>query len=254
MIDGLRLAFGTLTAVPTPPPSVVDRRTAMRAMLLAPVTAVPPALVAVLAHLLVTTGAVPSPVAAAVVLGVLAVWSRGLHLDGLADTVDGLASGFDRERALEVMRRGDVGPSGVAALVILLLTQCAALSTLLVTRRGVVLVVVAVLASRYVLAWGCWERTPAARPTGLGAAVAGSVPTLAAAAASSIMLGVGVAVPVLFASRWYAGPLIVVAATLGAGWVLLVTVRRLGGVTGDVLGATVEVALSAALVLASLLA
>jgi len=253
--DAFRLAFGTLTAVPTPPPSRVDRGTAMRAMLLAPVTAVPPALVAVLAHLVVVDGAMPPMVAAALVLGLIALWSRGLHLDGLADTVDGLASGFDRDRALEVMRRGDVGPSGVAALLILLLVQFACLSSLLTTRRGVVLVVVAVLASRYVLVWGCWERTPAARHTGLGAAVSGSVPTLAAVAASSIMLGIGVALPALFATaRWYAGPLVVVAAVLGAGWVLIVGLRRLGGVTGDVLGATVEVACSTALLLSAVLA
>lgn len=253
MIDGLRLAFGTLTAVPTPAPTRVDRGTARQAMLLAPVTAVPLAVVAVLAHLVVADGALPPMVAAAVVLGLVALWSRGLHLDGLADTVDGLASGSDRDRALEVMRRGDVGPGGVTALLILLLVQFAALTTLLTTRRGVVLVVVAVLASRYVLVWGCWERTPAARPTGLGAGVARSVPTLAAAGASSVMLAVGIGLPALFAGRWYPGPLVVVAAVLATAWVLLVAVRRLGGVTGDVLGASVEVALTAALLLGSVL-
>lgn len=253
MTDGLRLAFGTLTALPTPPPSRVDPGVAMRAMLLAPLTAVPLAAIATLAHVVVADGAMPPMVAAAVILGLTALWSRGLHLDGLSDTVDGLASGSDRARALEVMHRGNIGPSGTAALVVVMLAQFAALSSLLTTRHGAVLVVVAVLASRYVLAWGCWQRVPAARRTGLGAAVAGSVPSPSLAAVSAIMLGIGVAVASVAGTRWYAGPLVVVATGLGAGWVLLVAVRRLGGVTGDVLGAAVEVALSAGLILASVL-
>ncbi len=253
MRDAVRLAVGTLTGVPTRPPARVDRRTAGTAMLLAPLTAVPLALVAVLAHLVVAAGAMPPMVAAAVLLGLTALWSRGLHLDGLADTVDGLAAGFDRDRALEVMHRGDVGPSGVATLLISLLVQLAALTSLVTTRRGVVLVVVAVVASRSVLAWGCWQRVPAARPTGLGATVSGSVSSLALAAAASIVLGVSVAVPVLAGTRWYAGPVVVAAAAVGAGWVLAVAVRRLGGVTGDVLGATVEAALTAGLLVASVL-
>jgi adenosylcobinamide-GDP ribazoletransferase len=117
----------------------------------------------------------------------------------------------------------------------------------------VVLAVVALPASRYVLAWGCWQRVPAARPTGLGATVAGSVSTLGVAAATCLALGLSVALPTLAGTRWYAGPLVVAAAALGAGWVLAVSTRRLGGVTGDVLGATVEVALAAGLVVASVL-
>ncbi len=253
MRDTLRLAFGTFTATPTPPPGRVDRGTAGGAMLLAPLTAVPLALAAVLAHVVVADGAMPAMVAAGVLLGLTALWSRGLHLDGLADTVDGLSAGFDRDRALEVMRRGDVGPSGVTALLVVLLVQFGALTTLLATRHGVVLVVVAVLASRYVLAWGCWQRVPAARPTGLGATVAGSVSTLALAAASLIMLGLSVAMPAVLGSRWYAGPAVVLAAALGAGWVLAVGVRRLGGITGDVLGASVEVALTTGLIVAAVL-
>jgi len=230
--DALSLAVGTLTAVPTPPPPRVDRGTARGAMLLAPVTAVPLAALAVLAHLVVAAGAMPTLVGAAAVLELTALWSRGLHLDGLADLVDGLSAGFERERALEVMRRGDVGPMSVAALLLVLLVQFAALATLLTTRRGMVLVVVAILASRYVLGWGCWQRVPAARHTGLG---------------------VSVGVPALVGARWYAGPLVVLAAALGAGWVLALAVRRLGGVTGDVLGACVEAALTSGLLVASVL-
>jgi adenosylcobinamide-GDP ribazoletransferase len=251
--DALRLAVGTLTTVRTRPPARVDRPTAGAAMLLAPLTALPLTVVAVLAHLAVGAGAMPTLVAATLVVGLTALWSRGLHLDGLADTADGLATGVDRERSLEVMRRGDVGPGGVAALLLVLLLPVAALAALLPTRHGAVLAVVALPASRYVLAWGCWHRVPAARPTGLGATVARSVSTLGVAAATCLALGLSVALPTMAGTRWYAGPLVVVAAAVGAGWVLTLCTRRLGGVTGDVLGATVEVALAAGLVMASVL-
>ena len=64
-------------------------------------------------------------------IGVLAAGSRGLHLDGLADTADGLAASYDRAHSLEVMRRGNTGPIGAATLVLVLLLQVAATASLL---------------------------------------------------------------------------------------------------------------------------
>ena len=72
----------------------------------------------------------PPLLAGLVVVAVLALGTRALHLDGLADTVDGLGSGRDRERSLEIMRRGDVGPMGVIALLLVLGGQAAAASVL----------------------------------------------------------------------------------------------------------------------------
>jgi adenosylcobinamide-GDP ribazoletransferase len=128
--DALRLAVGTLTRIPIRPPRLVDRPTAGRAMLLAPVTAVPPALVVLLLHFAVTWR-LPANAGAVLAVALTAWWSRGLHLDGLADTADGLASGYNRDRALEVMRRGDVGPIGVATVVLVVLLQVTTLGVLL---------------------------------------------------------------------------------------------------------------------------
>ena len=76
-----------------------------------------------------------------------------MHLDGLADVVDGLGAGWDRERALEVMRRGDMGPMGAAAIVLVLLVQAAAVAHLLGEGwRGALVVAALVAASRAVCA------------------------------------------------------------------------------------------------------
>lgn len=253
MTDAFRLAFGTLTRLPTPPPRNVDRHTAGRAMLLAPLTALPPAIVVVLLRFGVADGPVPALVAAVLVVGLTAWWSRGLHLDGLADTADGLAANYDRARALEVMRRSDIGPTGVVTVVVVLLLQVAALSVLLLSTAGSSIAVLALLASRQVLAVGCRSGVPAARPDGLGAAVAGSVARLAAVLGSLIAMAVGAIITVLGAA-WYAGPLVVLAASLAALATVATAQRRIGGITGDVLGATVEIALAVGLVTACVLA
>ena len=175
MLDGLRLAVGTLTAIPVAPPRRVDRRVAGRAMTLAPLVVLPFALAVLALHRLGAPAGAPAPVLAVLALVVLVLGTRAMHLDGLADTADGLSASYDRERALEVMRRGDIGPSGVAAVTLVLLLDAAALASLLPSLRGSVLAVVALVSSRQLLAWACARPVPPARAEGLGATVAGSV-------------------------------------------------------------------------------
>jgi len=84
--------------------------------------------------------------------------------------------------------------------------------------------------------------------------VAGSVGWPAAVVSSLVALTAGVLLAVLAGASWYAGPLVVLAGGLAALAVVATARRRVGGVTGDVLGASVEIALAAALVTASVLA
>ncbi|MCR6488823.1 adenosylcobinamide-GDP ribazoletransferase [Amycolatopsis sp. OK19-0408] len=231
------MAVGTLTTIPVPAPRVIDRRVAGGAMLLAPLAALP---LAAAAGAIVAAGHalhLPTLAAAALAVGAVALGSRGLHLDGLADTADGLGASYDRAKALDVMRRGDSGPTGVATLVLVLLVQVGAI-------RDPVAAGVAVLAGRCTLSMACARGVPSARPDGLGATVAGSVPRAAALAVGVGAAALAALVPDL---PWWRGPLAVALAYAAAGVLLRRCTKRLGGVTGDVLGAGVEVGVAAAL-------
>ena len=245
--DGLRLSVGTLTVVPVPPPALLDRTAAAVAMVVA---VVPGALlgVAVAAVLLAATAAgVPAAVAGVLSVGAAVLLTRFLHVDGLADTADGLVASWDRGRALEVMRTGDVGPVGATVLLLVLGGQAAALASLAGTGPdGPALggIVLAWAASRAVLPVLTCRGVCAARPDGLGSLVVGAVPTvLAVAVPVSLALAALLLGPV--------GPLAVGAAVAAAGLLARAAHRRLGGLTGDVLGAGVETAVFAALVVLS---
>lgn len=278
--DGFRLAVGTLTIVPTRPPVVVDRRTTSWAMTFAPLVGVLltiPVLVTMLLLGWRVLGVEPplheglgdggffslrpaSPVlTAALAIAVLAFLTRAIHLDGLADTVDGLGSGRPAEGALDIMRRGDIGPFGVVALVLTLLVQVVALAEHVATGRGPLVLALALVLSRLMLPMVCARGIPAARLDGLGHAVAGTVSglqLLAALAFSAVVLGVAGATYTGFTFLYE--PLlqgaVVATMALGAGaLVCLWSVRRLSGVTGDVMGACVEVTFTVALVVPSLI-
>lgn len=242
--DAIRLSIGTLTAVPVPAPRGINRGVAGAAMVFGPVAAVPLAMVAGLVVAGGSAVGLPALAVAAVALGLVALGSRGLHLDGLADTADGLGASYDRTRALDVMRRGDSGPTGVATLVFVLLVQAGALAGAIAAGHGIAAAVIGVLVGRCTLAMSCARGVPSARPEGLGATVAGSVPRLVAFAEGVVAAGLSALAPGL---PWWRGPAAVVAGYLVAAVVLARCVRRLGGITGDVLGAGVEVGAAAAL-------
>ena len=251
MPDALRLAVGTLTAFRVPAPRVVDHRTATGAMLLAPVAGLllllPVGLVVGAARL-----ADLSPLVQAVLgVGFLALATRALHLDGLADTADGLTASYDRERALEVMRTGDVGPAGAASLVITLGLQIACATTLLGTSTGAVLAAVAVVASRLAITCACSRGIRAARPEGLGALVAERISRPALVAAALIVGATAALASGLAGGDWWTGPAVVAAAVAAAFAVAMRVVHRIGGITGDTLGAVVEIACATSLLVAA---
>jgi adenosylcobinamide-GDP ribazoletransferase len=251
---GLRYAFGTLSILRVRVDRW-DRPTGGRAMLCAPLVGL------VLGGLAAAAGASVALLggggllAGTASVGALAGLTRGLHLDGLADVADGLGSGRPAEDALRIMKQSDIGPFGVLVLVLVLLGQVAALAQAYAcgAGRGALAVLTAAVAARCALGWGCLRSVPAARPDGLGAAVAGTVRPAAAvgvtvSAAVVLLLAAG-------AGGWAAGAYpAALAVGVGCAWLLLRRcVRRLGGITGDVLGAMAETAATAALVSLALL-
>lgn len=247
--DAWLLATGTLTAVRVPPPSHVDRSVAGLAMVLAPLAVLPLAAAAALVVLAGDWIGLPALATAYVVVLALALGTRALHWDGLADTADGLTASYSPARSLEVMRTGPVGPAGVTAVVLVSGLQAAGLAAVLRHEQAWWVVGVLVCASRACLALACVRGVPAARADGLGASFIGAVPVTGAAASLFVA-----ALALAFAGRalgsaWPTtiGLVVMVAVVLA---LLLRCVRRLGGVTGDVLGAAVEVSF-AVLVLAA---
>jgi adenosylcobinamide-GDP ribazoletransferase len=233
---GLRLAVSWLTVLPVGTPVDVDRDTGRRALYWAPVIGAGLGLLAVGMLTALHTLGVPALLDGLIVVATLAGCTRAMHLDGLADTADGLGCYGPAQRALDVMRDGSCGPFGVIALVLTVATQAAALGVLAETGR-LIPVVLAVTAGRAAFGWCARRGMPAARPAGLGALVADSQPVAIPATWWAILLAGGLlAVP---GRRWQ-GTLAVALAGLAVVALSAHTRRRFGGVTGDVLGATSE--------------
>jgi adenosylcobinamide-GDP ribazoletransferase len=238
---GLRLAVGTLTMIPVghiPPPT---RRVGAWSMALAPVAALPLGVLVAATCLLGRWLALPALVTASLSIG-------ALHLDGLADTADGIGAGWDRERALRVLRTGDVGPMGVAAVLVVVLVQIAAVAALQELARGWLIVGAAVVASRVAATLGCLRGLPPAEGSTLGVVVASTVPgpvgavVVGATAAALTTAGTLAGLP------WWQGAAAVVALLAVVGWVVRSALRVFGGINGDVLGAVIEVGLGTLLV------
>lgn len=255
LAEGLRFAFGTLTVLRVRV-TRWDAAAARRGMIWAPLAgAVVGLAAAVCGAALLLLGA-PPLLAAVAAVAVPAALTRGLHLDGLADVADGLGSGRPPEDALRVMKQSDIGPFGVVTLVLVLLGQVAALGALFARGWvwGAAAAAVTGLASRAALALACRAGVPAARPEGLGAAVAGSVPRGSAAAVAGVTVAVAAGAGALLAG--VAGAVAFAVAALLAGCAAEALLRRcrhrFGGVTGDVFGALSETAATTLLVLLSL--
>ncbi|MFJ8823184.1 adenosylcobinamide-GDP ribazoletransferase [Streptomyces sp. NPDC102467] len=247
LTDGMRFAFGTLTVLHV---TVTrwDRDAARAGMLCAPLAGLVVGLAAAAlggALTLLGAGALLAAVASVTVPAVL---TRGLHLDGLADVADGLGSGKPAEDALRIMKQSDIGPFGVVTLVLALLTQIAVLAQLYAESwwRGALAATVCAVTARLALTLASRANVPAARPEGLGAAVAGTVPRRSALIAGAVVVAVAAAF----------SPQAALAVVLGCGAAELLLRHcraRFGGVTGDVFGALAETAATATLLTLAIL-
>ncbi|HXB50697.1 MAG TPA: adenosylcobinamide-GDP ribazoletransferase [Streptosporangiaceae bacterium] len=241
---GLRLAGTLFTAIPIPGNAAAhgtpNRRTAAAAMYWAPVVGLLLGAAAAGVLLACRAGHSGPLLAAVLAIAVLAALTRGLHLDGLADFADGLGSRQPARRALEIMKQSDIGPFGVATMVLTVLIQVSALARAEQVGRGPVAVVVAAVGARLAMMLACRHRVPSARPDGLGAMVAGTVQPLW----GGILVLAALAAAGAFG--WIYPAAMAIALLISLALTGLAT-RRLGGITGDVLGAVAEVAAAACL-------
>jgi adenosylcobinamide-GDP ribazoletransferase len=264
--NGLRLAATLLTVIPLgrgsgratggSPLPAPDRGTAGEAITWAPAVGLLLGLVAAGVLLAADRPLGAGPLTgAALAIAALALLSRGLHLDGLADLADGLGSGKPADAALDIMRKSDIGPLGVVTLVFTVLIQVAALAHATQAggpARGASAVIAAVVTGRLAMTWACRRGVPAARPDGLGALVAATVRPGVAVAETVVVLAAAVAAVLSWGAITWTLPVGVVAGIAVAFGLERHSVRRLGGITGDVLGALCEVAATAALVVATM--
>lgn len=240
------LALQFLTRVPTPAVATVEGQDWGHAVLYFPLVGL---LIGALLYVMALPLApVDAPLQAGLLLLVWVGFTGALHLDGLADSADAWIGGQgDPERTLAIMKDPYAGPAGVAAVVLVLLLKFAALSALLRESAYSGLWLAPVL-GRAALLWFLLA-TPYVRPQGLGVAMRDHLPR---SAAQWVLLGI--ALWVLLLLGWSALLLFVLCGLLAVylRWTML---RRIGGATGDTLGAVVELMEVAVLVgLALLLA
>lgn len=231
-------AFAFLTRLPVDPGPVTDADLGRSAAFF-PLVGVALGLACVGLDRALRAIGVPAPLVAVLVVALLAALSGGLHLDGVADLFDGLAGGRgDRERTLAIMRDSRIGAHGALALVLVVLAKVVAVHELLARGDGLALLAVPAVARWAVLPQLAFF--PYARPDGLGRAFHETVGIVVLGVSTIFVSGLAISV------RHHAlGEL---PAALGISLAIAFWVRpRLGGLTGDVHGATIELCEVAAL-------
>ncbi|RIA01164.1 adenosylcobinamide-GDP ribazoletransferase [Cereibacter sphaeroides] len=237
----VQLALALLTRLPLPGQSLPDRGAG--AAWAWPLAGVAVGGLAALTAAAALALGLPATVAAALALAVQALATGAMHEDGLADTADGLWGGWTRERRLEIMKDSRTGSYGVAALVLVGLLRWSALAAAL--GGGVALLVAAAVLSRVPMV-GLMALLPNARGAGLAQSL-GRPDRRQAALAAAVGLGLALLLT---------GPAALVLAAAGGAAALalgLVARAKIGGQTGDILGASQQLSEAAVLVAAAAL-
>lgn len=231
------LAVQFLTRLPTPNFSVINSRQAAGASVL-----FYPAVGLLIGCLLIAFFLVfhglNQYLQAALVLVVWVFLTGGLHLDGLADSVDAWAGGLDsKERSLAIMKDPAAGPIAVIALILIMLVKWSALISIISQQELAKLMVIPVIGRLSILLM--MLSTPYVREKGLGEAINKNLPVLEVWGVVLLSLTICV---------WILGFLAVVSAGLVIWLLRRMVMQRLGGATGDVYGAVLEIVEAAALV------
>ena len=172
----------------------------------------------------------PLPVSAVLGVAAWACLTGGLHLDGLADSFDGLLNSSSSERRLEIMRDPRLGTFGALGLILTMILKISILTALPINLTLLSLPLAASTA-RWFLLWAA--RQPKARPDGLGAAFKPGLIWMGMFMSAALPLGLAVL------SGWR-GLAALVLGCVCAAMIFRWARMRLGGLTGDVFGLMVE--------------
>lgn len=230
--DDIRTALALLSRLPVPNGASRGAQAAWAY----PLAGVVIGLIAGLIGVIALWFGLPAPLAALFALAAQVIVTGAMHEDGLADSVDGLWGGWSRARRLEIMQDSHIGAFGVIALILSLAARWAALWLLFAVGGATALaaIVTAAAVSRAAMPAVMWA-LPNARGAGLSKGV-GRPNMRTCGLAAGIAAGVA-----LFLTGWSVFGLLIWAAlaTILVGWIAK---NKIGGQTGDILGAVQQVA------------
>src|SRR5262245_43821359 len=230
----IKTAILFCTRLPVPHSAPIDSGAVAHASWALPVAGALVGSVGALTYTIASGIRLPSALAAALALGATLLMTGCLHEDGLADTADGLGGGWDRARKLEIMRDSRLGTYGACALMMSLLVRWAALAAIASPLAVASALIAAHVSARAALPlFMCF--VPPARCDGLSAE-AGQPARRSAAVA--VLLGVLVLAAALGLAATMIGLFLATCAGLFMAWLSL---RQIGGQTGDVRGALDEI-------------
>lgn len=225
LLDDLVTAFGLLSRLPVP----TRRFSGAESVWAWPIVGLVVSALSVATALAALHMGLPAPLAAAAVMAVSALATGAMHDDGLADTFDGLFGGWTRERRLEIMKDSHIGSYGVLALLIVGLARWSALGALLSLGHWYALPAAAAL-SRAPMAV-LMALLPNARQGGLSANT-GRPPK------GRVLICCGVALTIAAATGCSGVVAMTVSVATATAVIGLIAKSRIGGQTGDILGAT----------------
>ena len=182
----------------------------------------------------------PELAVAAIMIALLCATTGALHEDGMSDVADGFFGGSTREKRLEIMKDSRIGAFGALSLVVTVVLRIALLAALFQRfdpADAALLFLASEAISRTMLVWQWYER-PLARPDGLAARFGKPDHNTVLQAALVTLPVLLPAALLLSAPAFLLGILIAVAAAFGAGYLAM---QKIGGVTGDVLGAIQQI-------------
>jgi len=237
LIGELIAAISFLTRLPVGQGWTFTPKDVGRAMRWFPVVGVVlGAIYVVVARLLVPV--FPSLVTAVILVCVDASITGGMHFDGLADTADGFGGGRTREDVLRIMRDHAIGAYGAIALIVAIALKIETTSALIDSGRGIFFLGLAPVLGRWSAVLLSATQSYARPPGEEGGKSVGAAARFVGRGELIVATVIAGSVAAVYVWRGAAAFVLVAAASAWWGWRCR---RRIGGVTGDTLGAGVEI-------------